>query len=216
MQSKLITNYLINPKPQTPFSGTFSLINLSILFAAIIFLYPACQDAEQTLQNIMSQGETVGQLPLGEGLAVGATAPEFSLPDADGNMHSLSGYSGQKLVIVFYRLGTWGFCQAQLGELQTGYEDIKAQGAEVIAISADSQALTARTRQNLGITYLILSDENRAAIDAYNVIDTGNMRIARPATYIIDQDGRIAWKFLDVRFDTRVSSEQILTELKKL
>lgn len=54
----------------------------------------------------MSQEETVEQLPLGEGLAVGATAPEFSLPDADGNMHNFSHYSGQKLVIIFYRLGT--------------------------------------------------------------------------------------------------------------
>ena len=106
MQSKLITKYLINPKRQTPFSGTFSLINLSILFAAVILLCPACDNAEQTLQDIMSQEDTVEQLPLGEGLAVGATAPEFSLPDADGDMHSLSGYSGQKLVIVFYRLGT--------------------------------------------------------------------------------------------------------------
>ena len=100
--------------------------------------------------------------------------------------------------------------------MQTGYEDIKAQNTEIIAISADSQALTGITKQNLGITYLILSDENKAAIDAYNVIDTGNMLIARPATYIIDQDGRIAWKFLDARFDTRVSSDQIVTELKKL
>ena len=100
--------------------------------------------------------------------------------------------------------------------MQTGYEAIKAQDAEIIAISADSQALVDLTKQNLKITYLLLSDENREAIDAYNVIDTGNMSIARPATYIIDQDGRVAWRFLDVKFDTRVSSDQILTELKKL
>ena len=83
-------------------------------------------------------------------------------------------------------------------------------------MSADSQARVDLTKQNLKISYRLLSDENREAIDAYNVIDTGNMVIARPATYIIDQDGRIAWKFLDVKFDTRVSSEQIVTELKKL
>ena len=106
MQSKLITNYLMNPKRQTPFSGTFSLINLSILLAAIILLCPACQDAKQTLQEIVSMEDTLEQLPLGEGLAVGAAAPEFSLPDADGNMYSFSRYSGQKLVIVFYRFGT--------------------------------------------------------------------------------------------------------------
>lgn len=106
MQSKLITHYLINPKRKTLSSGTFSLLNLSILFAALIFLCPACDKPEQTLQDIMSQEETVEQLPLGEGLAIGATAPEFSLPDADGNIHSFSNYSGQKLVLVFYRLGT--------------------------------------------------------------------------------------------------------------
>ena len=216
MQSKLIINYLINLKQQTPFSGTFNLVNLSILLAAIIFLGPACDKPEQALEDIVSMADTVEQLPLGEGLAVGATAPEFLLPDADGNTHSLSDYSGQKLVIVFYRFGTWGFCQTQLGELQTGYEDIKAQGAEIIAISADPRILVGLTKQNLNITYLLLSDENKEAIDAYNVIDTGNMSIARPATYIIDQDGRVAWKFLDAKFDTRVSSDQILTELKKL
>lgn len=106
MQSKLIINYLINLKQQTPFSGTFSLVNLSILLVAVIFLGPACDNAEQTLQEIVSMGETVEQLPLGEGLAIGATAPEFSLSDADGSIHSLSNYNGQKLVVVFYRMGT--------------------------------------------------------------------------------------------------------------
>ncbi|MYA68556.1 redoxin domain-containing protein [Candidatus Poribacteria bacterium] len=50
--------------------------------------------------------ETVEQLPLGEGLDIGALAPDFSLPDADGSIQSLSDYSGQKLVVVFYRMGT--------------------------------------------------------------------------------------------------------------
>ena len=106
MQSKLITNYLINPKRKTPFSGTFNFLNLSILFAAVIFLCPACENPEQILKDIMSPEETVEQLPLGEGLAVGATAPDFSLPDADGNIHRLSDYSEKKLVVVFYRMGT--------------------------------------------------------------------------------------------------------------
>ena len=100
--------------------------------------------------------------------------------------------------------------------MQTGYADIKAQEAEIIAISADSQPRVNLTQQNLKITYRLLSDENREAIDAYNVIDTGNMVIARPATYIVDQEGRVAWKFLDAKFDTRLSSDQIVTELKKL
>lgn len=106
MQSKLITNYLINPKRKTPFSGTISFVSLSILLAAIIFLCLACGNADKALQDIVTMETTVEQFSLGEGLAIGTTAPEFSLPDADGNIHSLSDYSGQKLVIVFYRFGT--------------------------------------------------------------------------------------------------------------
>lgn len=44
-------------------------------------------------------------LPVGEGLAEGTTAPAFSLPDADGNLHSLSDYEGQKVALVFYATG---------------------------------------------------------------------------------------------------------------
>ena len=100
--------------------------------------------------------------------------------------------------------------------MQEGYEDIQAQDAELIGISADPLTLVDSTQQSLEITYRLLSDENRETITAYNVIDTTNTVIARPATYILDRDGRVAWKFLDPKFDARVSSDQILTELKKL
>ena len=86
----------------------------------------------------------------------------------------------------------------------------------MIAISADPLSLVNLTKQSLQLTYLLLSDENREAIDAYNVIDTGNMIIARPATYIIDQDRSVAWKSLDAQFGNRSSSDQILTALKEL
>ena len=100
--------------------------------------------------------------------------------------------------------------------MQAGYEDIQAQGAELIAISADRLTLVDSTQQSLQITYLLLSDEDTETITAYNVIDVTNTNIARPATYVLDTDGRVAWKFLDPKFDTRVSSDQILTELNKL
>ena len=107
MKSKLIKNYHINPKRKTPFSSGYSFLNLSILLAAVIFLCLACDNAEQVSQVIVQPEESsVEQLPAGEGLAIGALAPEFSLPDAKGNSHSLSDYTGQKLVLVFYRTGT--------------------------------------------------------------------------------------------------------------
>ena len=107
MKRKLIVKYPINSKRKTPFSGSWRFINLSILLTAVIFLFPACNSSEQASQVIVQPEEdTTQQLPEGQGLAIGALAPEFSLPDANGDTHSLSEYRGQKLVIVFYRTGT--------------------------------------------------------------------------------------------------------------
>ena len=107
MKSKFITNCLINSKRKTPVLGNCRFINLSILLAAVICLFSACDTSEQVSQIIdQSEEDTIQQLPEGEGLAIGALAPEFSLPDAKGNTHRLSDYSGQKRVIVFYRTGT--------------------------------------------------------------------------------------------------------------
>ena len=99
--------------------------------------------------------------------------------------------------------------------MQTGYEDIQAQGAELIAISADSTSLVASTRKSLEITFLLLSDADLQAVSAYNVVDPGNADIARPATFIVDEKGKIAWKFIDEKFDTRLDSDRIVAELKK-
>ena len=108
MKRKLIVKYPINPKRKTPFSCSWRFVNLfSILLTAVIFLFTACNRSEQVSQVIVQPEEdTTQQLPEGQGLAIGALAPEFSLPDANGDTHSLSDYSGQKLVIVFYRTGT--------------------------------------------------------------------------------------------------------------
>ena len=100
--------------------------------------------------------------------------------------------------------------------MQTGYEDIRAEGAELIAISADPLTVVDSTQQKLEITYPLLSDENREMVIAYNVLDPSNTDIARPATYIIDSNGRVAWKFLDVQTGGRLGPDEILTALKNL
>ncbi|RKU35279.1 hypothetical protein C6495_06095 [Candidatus Poribacteria bacterium] len=100
--------------------------------------------------------------------------------------------------------------------MQTGYEAIQAEGAEIIAISADTPTTVGITRRALQITYPLLSDEAKSAITAYNVLDPGNEQIARPATYLIDESGIIRWKFLDVQLGKRLSSAEIVAELQKL
>ena len=93
MQSKLITR-----------KADFVLF--SALCAVVVFLCPACGDAERTTHIATAPEDVAKKLPMGEGLDLGALAPGFSLPDGDGEFHSLSEYRGQKLVILFYRTGT--------------------------------------------------------------------------------------------------------------
>ena len=91
---------------KTPFPDFMRSAALPMVLATLIFLCPACRDAGQVLENIIPQQDATQQLPIGEGLNINALAPNFSLPDANGNIHSLSDYRGQKVVIVFYRMGT--------------------------------------------------------------------------------------------------------------
>lgn len=99
--------------------------------------------------------------------------------------------------------------------MQEGYENIQAEGAELIAISADPIATVNSTQRTLQITYLLLSDEDTKMIAAYNVIDPSEIEVARPATFIVNQDGNIAWKYLDARGGKRIGAEPILAQLKK-
>ena len=88
------------------FSRPANLAGFSVLLAAVIFLCLACGNAERTTNVVTEPEDAAEELPPGEGLDIGALAPEFTLPDSDGKSHSLSEYRGQKLVIVFYRTGT--------------------------------------------------------------------------------------------------------------
>ena len=104
MQSKLMDNWMVNLK--LPFSSKTGLAGFSVLCVVMIFLLLACGDAERTTHIVTAPEDAAKKLPAGEGLDLGALAPEFSLPDGDGEFHTLSEYRGQKLVIVFYRTGT--------------------------------------------------------------------------------------------------------------
>ena len=97
--------------------------------------------------------------------------------------------------------------------MQDGYHNIKAAGAsELIAISSDNLKGITDLR-NSGIKYLLLSDDDEiTTIKNYNVREQqGNPFLARPATFIINESGKIAWVDLGNRFGHRTNSNQIVT-----
>ena len=106
--------------------------------------------------------------------------------------------------------------------MQENYAAIQAAGAELLSISTDNaaQAKSAiakvKNRRNVDIGFPLLSDAELKTINAYNAKDPLNPRIARPMTYIIDENGIIRWKFLDVRNGNRLKGARIVAELKGL
>ncbi len=98
--------------------------------------------------------------------------------------------------------------------MQKNYAKIRAAGAELIAISSDDEGDTKKTVQGSGLEFPVLADKDREVIKAYNVLDPGNDRIARPASFVLRKDGTIAWKSLN-GVAVRVPTAQILTELGK-
>lgn len=106
--------------------------------------------------------------------------------------------------------------------MQQDYAAIQAAGAELLAISADNAAKAksaiekVKRRGNAEIEFPLLGDPELKTIDAYNARDPLNPRIARPMTYIVDENGVIRWKFLDVRVGNRLKGDRIVAELKGL
>lgn len=99
--------------------------------------------------------------------------------------------------------------------MQEDYDKIKAEGAELIAISSDNVASTKDTVDKEGLKFTVLADSEKKTIADYNVVDPNNKHLARPATYIINQNGLITWSFLDERLGHRIPNEEIIEQLGK-
>jgi len=103
------------------------------------------------------------------GLKVGATAPDFTLPDATGHEVSLKTLLQQgKVALAFVRSADWcPFCRRQLQDLQQHLPEIAAAGIQLVAISYDSPTTNAAAVTKLGVTFPLLSDTGSKVIDAY-------------------------------------------------
>ena len=129
-------------------------------------------------------------------LETGTKAPDFTLPDQNGENHRLSDYRGKKVILYFYPKDNTSGCTKQACGYSALLPQIEEKGAVVLGISKDSVASHKRfeEKQNLSIT--ILSDTQRSVIEAYDVwkekktCGKVSMGVVR-TTYLIDEDGVI-------------------------
>ena len=102
-------------------------------------------------------------------LTVGEKAPEFTLQDKDGNTVSLSDFAGKKVVVYFYPKDNTPGCTRQACAFAGLYGEFQKKGVEVIGISRDSVASHGKFAQKHSLPFLLLSDPERQAIEAYGV-----------------------------------------------
>ena len=91
-------------------------------------------------------------------IEAGATAPEFTLPDQDGNEVALSDLAGQTTVLVFYPLDFSPTCTDQLNVYQEVLPELEAKGAKLYGVSVDSAFSHKAFQQQLGIAIPLLAD----------------------------------------------------------
>ena len=137
-------------------------------------------------------------------LAPGDVAPDFTLPDADGNPVSLSSFRGQQVIVYFYPAAMTPGCTKEACDFRDNLADLAKADTAVLGISPDAPAKLAKFREKEGLTFPLLSDPDHAAGEAYGAYgekmlygrkSTGVIR----STFVIDADGKVAQAYYGVK-----------------
>ena len=129
-------------------------------------------------------------------LQEGIKAPDFSLPDQNGVIHSLHDYEGRRVILYFYPKDQTAGCTKQACGFAERYPQITEKGAVVLGVSKDSVASHKRFEEKYSLPFTLLSDPDLSAIQAYDVwhekkmAGKTSMGVVR-TTYLIDEQGII-------------------------
>lgn len=148
-------------------------------------------------------------------LEIGTKAPEFSLSDQNGVVHSLADYKGKKVILYFYPKDMTSGCSSQACSFRDRYPQITEKGAVVLGVSKDTVESHKRFEEKYGLPFPLLADEELKVITAYDVLRPG--KDGKPtksmirSTYLIDEEGVIEKAFGGVK--PKENADQMLEEL---
>ncbi|MDO6634658.1 peroxiredoxin-like family protein [Pseudoalteromonas carrageenovora] len=167
-------------------------------------------------------------------------APRFELPNQHGEQVLLDELLAKgPVVITFYR-GSWcPYCNLQLKALQSRLPEIHALGAQLVAISPQVPDGSMSENEISNMDFVVLSDQNADVAASYGVawkvptfllehmrvdrgldlesLNNGNGSILPiPATFVLNSEGRVTWRYVDVDYRTRSEPEDIINALKAL
>ena len=143
-------------------------------------------------------------------LEVGTIAPDFTLSDQNGNTVTLSAFRGQKVVLYFYPKDNTPGCTRQACAFAGAYQGFRDRNAAVIGVSKDSVASHKRFAEKYNLPFILVSDPELTAIQAYGVWQEKklygkvSMGVVR-STYLIDEEGVIVKVMPKVKPDTNAA-----------
>lgn len=137
-------------------------------------------------------------------LEIGTKAPDFSLPDQNGEIHSLEEYKGKKVILYFYPRDNTAGCTKQACGFAERYPQFLEKNAVVLGVGKDSVASHKKFEEKYELPFTLLSDTELSCIQAYDVWKEKNnygkktMGVVR-TTYLIDEQGIIVKAFGKVK-----------------
>lgn len=167
----------------------------------------------------------------------GQAAPDFTLPDAKGRVVRLSELLAKgPVILTFYRGGWCPYCNLQLKSYQARLAEIRAKGAELVAVSPQTPEYTLSTAEKDALAFPVLSDVGGKVARAYGLVfkvpdqvvpiyrtfgidlekHNGDSRheLPIPGTYLIDHDGTVLLSHVDADYRKRLPIEALLAALK--
>ncbi len=121
-------------------------------------------------------------------VAVGDPAPDFSLPDENGQMHYLAQYRGQKVVVYFYPKDDTPGCTKEACGIRDNYDDFTDSGIVVFGVSYDNASSHRKFKKKFDIPFHLLTDKDKSVSKAYGA---DGMFFPSRKTYLIGEDGTL-------------------------
>lgn len=152
-------------------------------------------------------------------IETGEKAPQFTLPDQDGNDVSLSDFAGKTVVLYFYPKADTPGCTTQACGVRDHLPNYAEAGAVVLGVSPDPVRRVKRFADKHALDFTLLADEDHAICEAYGVWAEKSMYGKRyfgalRATFVIDADGVVA--HVIPRVTPRTHDDEVLKVLEQL
>jgi peroxiredoxin Q/BCP len=158
----------------------------------------------------VARAARAGELP-----QVGQPAPDFNLPDQNGQSHTLKEFQGKWLVLYFYPKDDTPGCTQEACAFRDDLRQLSELGAQVVGVSVDDSSSHAEFAKKYHLPFPLLADKTTETAARYGALmNLGILKVARRYTFLIDPQGKVSKVYLSV--ETSRHSKEIIDDLKKL